>query len=68
MKRIKDKHTLFKEWYGGIFPTRTCKINYVNMQDNYVNMNINMQDDYVNMNINMQYDYVDKKVIIFLMI
>lgn len=50
MKRIKDKHTLFKEWYGGIFPTRTCKINYVNMQEN----NVYMQDNYVN----MQFNYV----------
>jgi hypothetical protein len=26
--------------YGGIFLPPTCKINYVNMQENYVNMQV----------------------------
>ena len=40
--------------YGGILLPPTCKINYVNMQHNYVNMRliyVDMQHNYVGMNV-----------------
>ena len=43
--------------YGGILLPPTCKINYVNMQHNYVNMRL--------IYVDMQHNYVDMQVINF---
>ena len=43
--------------YGGILLPPTCKINYVNMQNNYVNMRL--------IYVDMQHNYVDMHVINF---
>ena len=45
------------ESYGGILLPPTCKINYVNMQHNYVNMRL--------IYVDMQHNYVDMHVINF---
>ena len=49
--------------YGGILLPPTCKINYVNMQHNYVHMRliyVNMQHNYVNMRL----IYVNMRLIV----
>ena len=55
--------------YGGILLPPTWKINYVNMQHNYVNMRliyVNMQHNYVNMRliyVIMQHYYINMRLI-----
>ena len=48
---------IFIVMYGGILLPPTCKINYVNMQHNYVNMRL--------IYVDMQHNYVDMHVINF---
>ena len=57
----RDLKTKTVSWwnvsYGGILLPPTCKINYVNIQHNYVNMRL--------IYIHMQHNYVDMHVINF---